>query len=147
MVERAVGLVVWERSQRGAALMFPPDFLGRQRHPWSSPHDRRSGERVPETFISAMGASRSTWVVVSPEWIRRSSAYGTHARRRRLDSLTTDAENFERARDRCGEAWAEAAGMSDLVVRLSPATVASERAPVLPLEAAARLDVRLPGTR
>ncbi|GLW26919.1 transcriptional regulator [Microbispora amethystogenes] len=61
-------------------------------------------------------------------------------RRRQLERLTADVENFERERDLWSEAWAEAAGMSDLVVRLSPATVASlyERVSALLLEAEER---------
>lgn len=61
-------------------------------------------------------------------------------RRRRLENLTADVENLERERDLWSQAWAEAAGMSDLVVRLSPATVASlyERVSAMLLEAAER---------
>ncbi|MEN3539701.1 helix-turn-helix domain-containing protein [Microbispora sp. ZYX-F-249] len=61
-------------------------------------------------------------------------------RRRQLEKLTADVENFERERDLWSEAWVEAAGMSDLVVRLSPATVAAlyERVSTMFLEAAER---------
>ncbi|MEU8279988.1 ArsR/SmtB family transcription factor [Microbispora bryophytorum] len=61
-------------------------------------------------------------------------------RRRQLEKLTADVENFEREGDLWSEAWAEAAGMSDLVVRLSPATVTYlyERMSAMLLEAAER---------
>jgi DNA-binding transcriptional ArsR family regulator len=46
-------------------------------------------------------------------------------RRRQVQVLTDNAEAFERDRDSWSEEWIEAAGMSDDVVRLSPASVAS----------------------
>ncbi|WP_169953343.1 helix-turn-helix transcriptional regulator [Microbispora sp. H11081] len=61
-------------------------------------------------------------------------------RRRQLEKLAADVENFERERDLWSEEWVEAAGMSDLVVRLSPATVADlyERVSALFIEAGER---------
>ncbi|GII34536.1 winged helix-turn-helix domain-containing protein [Planotetraspora mira] len=46
-------------------------------------------------------------------------------RRRQVEVLTDAAEAFERDRDSWGKEWIEVAGMSDDVVRLSPASVAS----------------------
>ncbi|GAA0413096.1 hypothetical protein GCM10009530_77060 [Microbispora corallina] len=61
-------------------------------------------------------------------------------RRRQIEVLTADAEAFERDRDSWSRAWVEAAGMSDEVVRLRPATVAAlhERFDALLREAAER---------
>ncbi|GIH72176.1 winged helix-turn-helix domain-containing protein [Sphaerimonospora thailandensis] len=59
-------------------------------------------------------------------------------RRRQLDVFITRVEAFERQRESWSEEWIEAAGMSDLLVRLSPAALTSlyERVSALLREAA-----------
>ncbi|WP_433497782.1 ArsR/SmtB family transcription factor [Sphaerimonospora sp. CA-214678] len=46
-------------------------------------------------------------------------------RRRQLETLITQVETFERERESWREEWTEAVGMSDMLVRLSPATLTS----------------------
>ncbi|WP_405394554.1 ArsR/SmtB family transcription factor [Microbispora hainanensis] len=111
-----------------------PDRRDRRERRWRAIHRFTSWSDVETAATAATPATPAT---ASPAEGGEAAAV---LRWRQLEKLTADVESFERECDLWSEAWVEAAGMSDLVVRLSPATVASlyERVSAMLLEAAER---------